>query len=98
MNSFVEVISPVAISVKQWTSLTVTLSGTSLRIYVNGSLTIEQDVNGFVPRNVPRSNCFIGASMYPGVSLPDASYDQVKIYDRRLTSEEVYYEFIGPTF
>lgn len=95
--SSTRVISPLAMNTGEWTHLATTLSGTKLSIYVNGSLTVEGDVSGFVLRNVQRLNWFIGYSLLSSVGLPQARFDQIKIFNRSLTANEVFSDFQGPS-
>lgn len=94
-NESIRVVSPVTMAQTKWTHLAATLNGTTLRIYMNNNLTIESDVTGFVPRNVFRTNCYIGFSSLPNVLAPKASFDQIKIFNRALSSDEVFADFIG---
>lgn len=95
-SSFLKVVSPIVIPIGQWTHLVASLNGHSLRIYVNGSLAIEQDVAGFEPRSVNRYDCFIGNSILANVDLPKVILDQIKIYSRGLTENDVYNQLNGP--
>lgn len=92
----INVVSPISISVGQWTYLAATLNGVKLKIYINANLVVEKDVSGFTPRNIIRTSCYIGFSSDSLVSLPDAIYDQIKVYGRGLTPNEVYNDYIGP--
>lgn len=95
-NQSTRVVSPIPISPNKWIHLATTLNGTTLRIYTNGNVTIESDVTGYVPRNVVRTKCFLGYSSLPLVAIARASLDQIKIFNRALSADEVFADFKGP--
>lgn len=82
-------ISPVAIPVQTWTHLAVTLNGQNLRLYLNGKYVSDWTTNT-VPDSVIRSACYFGKSDIPGVDDAYMKLDQIKFYNRGLSSSEVW--------
>lgn len=64
-----------------WQFFTVTLNETNLKIYLNGSL-ISEDNDQFRPINISRKYAYLGLNS-------DSSYDEIRIYNRPLTNEEI---------
>ena len=77
-NSFIEL--------NKWYHVTVTLNGTTGRIYVNGSLVVTGQLKA--PRNVLRTENRIGNVNALAV------YDDLKIYQRAMSPEQVLYDYI----
>ena len=77
-NSFIEL--------NKWYHVTVTLNGTTGCIYVNGSLVVTGQLKA--PRNVLRTVNYIGNVNALAV------YDDLKIYQRAMSPEQVLYDYI----
>ena len=77
-NSFIEL--------NKWYHVTVTLNGTTGRIYVNGSLVVTGQLKA--PRNVLRNINYIGKLKQFAI------FDDLKIYQRAMSPEQVLYDYI----
>ncbi len=75
-----------AIELNKWYHVTVTLNGTTGCIYVNGSLVVTGQLKA--PRNVLRTENRIGNVNALAV------YDDLKIYQRAMSPEQVLYDYI----
>ena len=78
-------LSSIVINLNQWYFVSFVLSNTMGYIYVNGN----QIANGtlFVPNNIIRTKNYIGGtSWYLTDYNADAVYDEIKIYNRALSS------------
>lgn len=60
--------------------------------YLNGQL-IGQRSDMVSPLNVKRSNCYFGKSNWDGNALADADLDEIKIFNRTLSTEEILEEY-----
>jgi hypothetical protein len=73
-----------------WTHLTSVFDGSYAYIYLNGTQVLNQSTINIYPPNVSRSNCYIGRSnWYPGDKDANAYFDDIKIYNRSLSNEEI---------
>ena len=79
--------SPI-INLNQWYFISFVLSGTTGYIYVNGSQVATKTLL-LVPNNITRTSNYIGKSNFENISNADAIYDEIKIYNRALTSIEI---------
>lgn len=79
-----------------WYHLGVVLSGKKVSVYINGRLKEESTGDFVIPRNVIRTENFIGRSNYlqQGDEDADAVYDELKIFKGALTSEEIEKDFM----
>jgi hypothetical protein len=76
------------IKLNQWYFISFVLSGTTGYIYVNGSQ-VATKLLLIVPNNITRTSNYIGKSNFENISNADAIYDEIKIYNRALTSIEI---------
>jgi hypothetical protein len=80
--------APFALGV--WTHLASVFDGSNSIFYINGALVLNQSANGVSPRPIVRQNCFIGRSnWYPGDWDASAYFDQIKIYNRAMSGQEI---------
>jgi alpha-L-arabinofuranosidase B-like protein/concanavalin A-like lectin/glucanase superfamily protein/lamin tail-like protein/alpha-galactosidase-like protein len=81
--------APDPLPIGQWTNVTITLSGTTGRMYVNG---VQVDVNQNMTLNPSSlgdtSQNYIGKSQWPDPLL-NASVDDFQIYSRALSDSEI---------
>lgn len=85
-------VSSVAIPILKWTHLVATLNKNLLSLYINGSWVQEWTVD-YVPRRVTRSNCWFGWSSLGSVNLAYVMLDQIKVYNRALSRNEVWNDY-----
>jgi hypothetical protein len=83
-----DLIATCSIPLTVWAHLAVAYDGTNAYFYINGTLCGSKAF--LPPNNVVRQNCFIGRSCwYPNQPDVNAIYDNIKIYNRSLTSQEI---------
>jgi hypothetical protein len=70
----------------QWQSVAVTLTGGVYRLYHNGAIAYTSSAGQAVPKN--EANLYIGRLPASGFEY-DGKVDDVRIYDRALSSDEV---------
>lgn len=70
-----------------WLHMTETFDGKYIRAYINGAFIGLN--TAFTPTNVVRTSNYIGKSNWPGDSLVDAIFDDIRIYNRCLNSDEI---------
>ena len=88
--------SPVAILTQTWTFLAATLENNTLKLYINGEFVMSWYTN-IVPQKVTRNACYFGHSDFPEVDQAYMKLDQIMIYNRSLSSDEVWNGFKSPS-
>jgi hypothetical protein len=86
-NSF----SSTLINSSQWSHVAVVYDGSNLILYVNGVQSGGSTSDVSSPDNIVRSSCFIGRSSW--VSDTITYLDDLKIYQRALTAQEILADF-----
>ncbi len=83
-------ISPVALKINKWQHLAVTVTGTQLKIYIDGKLTLTSTVIS-APKGIIRTDNFIGRFTWNGNvnAVIDAELDDLKIFNRSLSQSEI---------
>ena len=76
-----------ALSLGVWSHLAATYDGSALRLYVNGTLAASTDVSGRHPRHHPIL-CRSVAHL-TGLSGSSGEIDEVRVYNRALTGDEL---------
>lgn len=72
-----------------WYHLSLTLSTTTLKLYINGILDSTL-TNSLIPVGIVRNNCFIGRSNWPSAEPnADAYLRDFRIYNRTLSDNEI---------
>jgi len=82
------------INLNQWYFISFVLSGTTGYIYVNG-VQVASTALLLVPNNIERTSNYIGKSNWPYDSNADAIYDEIKIYNQALASDDIMNEYIN---
>jgi hypothetical protein len=95
LNSFVEfyyISSPLCkVNQKQWTHLTITFNSGMLNIYVNGVVCLSK-ISFMFSSNIMRFNNYVGKSINNDGGLLNGVIDELKIFDRPLSVDEIAYE------
>ena len=84
-----QITAPTLLPTNQWVHVAVTLNGTTGAIYVNGVPQVTGTM--FVPRNVVRTNNYIGRSDFEsgGDARANAIYDEVRIWNVARTQAQI---------
>lgn len=76
------------LNVNEWSHVSFVLNSTHLSIYINGTLE-NAALAQSRPRNVNRTLSFIGKSNWPSDTNSNAVFDDIKIYNRALSQDEI---------
>lgn len=77
-----------------WEHLAVTYSNSYGKIYVGGKLCVSGQLDkALIPNNLKRNLNLIGKSGFSVDVLANAEYDELKIYKRALSAEEISIEY-----
>jgi hypothetical protein len=79
------------INLNKWYFISFVLNGTTGYIYVNGSQVAINEL--LVPNNISRRSNFVGKSNWATDFNADAIYDELKIYQGALTSNDILNEY-----
>ena len=82
------VLSPNALSNTTWTHLAFVYDGQNLMMYVNAQL-VGNTIPSAPPTVIERQKCYLGRSNWAGVADGSACLDDLMIYNRSLTANEV---------
>jgi hypothetical protein len=83
--------SPVAVPANVWVHVAFVLSGTNMRIYQNG--TLVNTATSLPPTNVIRTYAYIGKSLWSSNPNINGDIDDLKIFNRAITAQEVLNDF-----
>ncbi len=92
-NYIIELYSDTLLPINQWIHLSFVLIKPTAYFYINGQL--DKMGSGSNPPNVVRTNNFIGRSNWFGTASDehaDTDYDDLKIFKRGLSEEEIRFE------
>jgi hypothetical protein len=79
------------INLNEWYFISFVLSGTTGLIYVNGNQVGTGTL--YVPNNIQRTSNYIGKSNRASDLIADAVYDEIKIYQGALSSNDIMNEY-----
>ncbi len=71
----------------KWQHLAMTLNGNSINIYINGQSVLSS--TAYSPRKITRTRAYIGKSNWGDIYHADYELDDLKIFNRSLTSSEI---------
>jgi hypothetical protein len=80
--------APAALSTGAWEHIVVTLSGTSVTVYRNGSVWYTSTTS-YPPCSVLRTLCYFGKSIYSSNTYFHGRLDDILIFDRAITAGNV---------
>ncbi len=81
--------NPTALNVNKWQHLALVLDVSVAYIYIDGIQKASRSSLS-LPKNEVRSKCFIGKSnWYMNDDLANADFDEIKIFNRALTQQEI---------
>jgi len=90
LDLILSTISNKAITENQWQFLTATFNGTNARVYLNGTLEGESNIQSYTrPFNLSRSNCYIGKSAWAIDAYSNSYLDDLRFHNKSLTQEEI---------
>jgi hypothetical protein len=93
-NVWYSVVSTTKLVTDEWYDVAATYDGSTMRLYVNGTLEDQETFNVAMLGNT--NNLLIGAlNQPPNEYRINGTIDEVKIYNRALTSDEVYNDYLG---
>ncbi|UPK46693.1 family 43 glycosylhydrolase [Paenibacillus pabuli] len=73
----------------QWVHVAVTLQGDTGTLYVNGKVVASSTEITFNPKDLQVTEAYLGKSRYTADPFYKGSLDNVKVYDKALTSAEI---------
>jgi len=88
LNIKVSLLSPQNVSLNEWQFLAATFNGTNARVYLNGRLTIQANVQDYTLIPLTRSKCYVGKSNFQN-GYSESYLDDLKFYNKSLTLEEI---------
>ena len=79
------------LDINKWQHLAFVLDNQNAYIYIDGVQTGFQS-SFTIPKNVVRTQCYIGKSNWVNDRLADADFDEIKFFNRALTKQEIIVE------
>lgn len=80
---------------REWQNVTLVISGKNHKLYVDGILAAENTDTGITTSDLGRDlQAYLGKSFYPADEYFKGSFDNIRIYDRILSSEEIFSDVI----
>ena len=76
---------------QKWQLLVLTFNGSSLDLYINGSLYSRKKISFGFSRQKPFGNCFIGKSNQASNNYSYSFLDDLRFYNKSLTQDEIVY-------
>jgi hypothetical protein len=84
-------------TLNSWQHVAFVLNYPTNYLYLNGNL-MATATSTILPRNVIRRYNFVGKSTFPGDSYAVADLDEIKIFNRALTQQQVQFEMTNEIF
>lgn len=82
-------LAPAKLPVNEWTHVAVTLEGNTGKLYVNGEVVTTSDQMTFNPKELATTDAYLGKSRYAADPYLNGSLDEVNVYNKALTDEEI---------
>jgi hypothetical protein len=94
-----EMYTNVKFTLNQWQHVAFVLNYTTFFIYLDGNQMANKTCSKMMPNNLVRNNNFLGrSSVYPFDQDANADFDELKIFNRPLTQQEVQFEMTNEIF
>ncbi len=77
-----------ALNLNQWQHLAATFNGSTMNIYINGTLTASKNFSTLMPQSLSRSNCFVGRSNWPD-GFSSSILDDLRFYNKSLSQNDI---------
>jgi hypothetical protein len=82
--------SAINITFNQWQFFVTTFNGTNARIYLNGTLVADSNIQNHTRQfNIWRNSCYIGKSNWAQDGYSHSYLDDLRFYNKSLTQEEI---------
>jgi hypothetical protein len=82
------IVSPYKIPLETWTHIAATLQGSTVKMYMNGIEVVSGETR-YLPENVNRTKNYIGKTNWDGTEIPYGKMDEIRIWNRALTKQEI---------
>lgn len=94
-----EMYTNIKFTLNKWQHVAFVLNYTTFLIYLDGNQMINQTCSKIMPNNLIRNVNFLGrSSVYPSDQDANADYDELKIFNRALTQNEINFEMNNELF
>lgn len=90
LNDYTDVNSQIILPLNVWIHFMGILNGTNGKLYLNWT-EVGSNSNMRIPKNISRSKCYIGKSIWNTDAYANADFDDIRIYKRALSLEEINY-------
>jgi hypothetical protein len=78
-----------ALILNQWQHLAATFNGSTMSIYINGTLTASQNFSTTSPKPIHRQNCYVGKSNWVADGYSNSILDDLRFYNKSLSKSEI---------
>jgi hypothetical protein len=78
-----------ALILNQWQHLAATFKGSTMNIYINGTLTASKNFSTLMPQSLSRSNCYVGRSNWVADGFSSSILDDLRFYNKSLSQNDI---------
>ncbi|MCM3781771.1 family 43 glycosylhydrolase [Neobacillus mesonae] len=82
-------LAPNKLPINEWTHVAVTMEGNTGRLYLNGEVVASSNQITFNPNELTTTDAYLGKSRYAADPYLNGSLDEVKVFNKALTEEEI---------